>query len=139
MRGVKISALLLAVCCFACKDDFDKKTYQEQKETIAQKEQNNPLQFLKLKEDDKKNLLGATVIKGTITNTATVSAYSNIRLKLLSFKQGVQVEEHEDVQKGILEPNHTMDFKIKYRLPKGADSVSVTIMSAHPVADTMER
>ena len=123
----------------SCQENFDKKTYEVQKQTIAQKEENNPLEFLKVKGDDKKKFLGATVIKGIITNTATVCPYSNVRIKLLSFKNGVSVEEHEDVVKGILKPGEEMDFKIKYHLPKGADSLALSILSAHPITNSMVR
>ncbi len=67
---------LLATFCvvilFSCKQKFDNKTYEENKVSLAQRENDNPQQFLKLSSDDKKNIFGATVIKGKIVNTASV-------------------------------------------------------------------
>lgn len=132
---------MLSAFAFACgtRNDFDTKTYEEQKKTVAQKEEDNPLEFLKLKSDNKKNLFGSTVIKGSITNSATVCTYSAMRIKLLSFKDGKQVEEHEDVVDGPLKPGGSVDFKIKYHLPRGTDSIDLSIMSAHPVVHELER
>lgn len=139
MKLKLLSAILVIGVLTSCQNDFDKKSYEEQKLTVAQKEQNNPLEFLKIHGDNKKNLFGITVIKGTIQNTATICPYADIRIKILSYKNGVQVEEHEDVQEGTLKPGNSMDFKIKYHLPKGTDSVGLSIMNAHPVADSFER
>jgi len=45
------------------------------------------------------------------------------------------VEEHEDTIDEIIIPNSTKDFKTKYRLPKGTDSIALSIMNAS-VAET---
>lgn len=141
--NIKISKIIIAVffsiIIFSCKENFDKKSYAQQKQTIAQKEESNPLEFLKVKGADKKNIFGTTVIRGTITNAATVCPYSNARIRILSFKNGVQAEEHEDVVEGPINPGAEKEFKIKYHLPKGTDSIAFFLMSAHPVESSMER
>ena len=67
---------LLAVSCmlflFSCKESFDNKTYEENKINLAQRESDHPGQFLKISSDDKKNLFGATIIKGKIVNTSLI-------------------------------------------------------------------
>jgi hypothetical protein len=128
---------LLATFCvvilFSCKQKFDNKTYEENKVSLAQRENDNPQQFLKLSSDDKKNIFGATVIKGKIVNTASVAVYKNTRIKTLCFKNGIRVEEHEDVMPDIIQPGSIKNFKIKYHLPKGTDSLALSVISADTV------
>jgi hypothetical protein len=128
---------LLAIFCFfilfSCKQKFDDKTYEENKVSLAQRENDNPQQFLKLSSDDKRNMFGATVIKGKIVNTASVAVYKNTRIKTLCYKNGIRVEEHEDVMPDIIKPGTVKNFKIKYHLPKGTDSLALLIMSADTV------
>ncbi|MEP6465070.1 MAG: hypothetical protein ABJB05_02140 [Parafilimonas sp.] len=129
------AALLFAICItfFSCKEKFDTKTYQENKTSLAQREVLHPEQFLKITADDKKTLFGATVVKGKIVNTASVAAYKNTRVKMLCFKNGIRVEEHEDVVPEIIKPGTVKNFKTKYHLPKGTDSLALFVMSADTI------
>lgn len=129
----------ITVCISACNEKFDDKTYADNKLSLAEKEQTHPEQFLKLISDDKKNLFGATVIKGKILNTASVCSYKTTRIKMLCYRSGIRVEEHEDIFTDIIKPGTSENFKTKYHLPKGTDSISMLIMSAQPVlADTVK-
>lgn len=132
---------LLATFCvvilFSCKQKFDNKTYEENKVSLAQRENDNPQQFLKLSSDDKKNIFGATVIKGKIVNTASVAVYKNTRVKTVCFKNGIRVEEHEDVMPDVIKPGSVKNFKIKYHLPKGTDSLALSIISADTVSNNL--
>ena len=130
-------AIMFLVTLFSCKDKFDTKTYQETKESLAQRENAHPEQFLKISSDDKKNLFGATVIKAKIVNTASVAAYKNTRIKMLCYKNGIRVEEHEDVMPETIKPGTVKNFKTKYHLPKGTDSLALSIMSADVISDTV--
>lgn len=49
---------------------------------------------------------------------------------MLCYKNGSMLEEHEDLVDDIVKPNTAEDFKTKYRLPKGADSIALSVMSA---------
>ena len=126
--------LSLIYCITSCKSDptiIDSKAYEEQKQNLTDKEKSKPLAFLHLKSDHRKNWIGQTVIDGAITNTATVCSYKNVRLKMLCYdKSDKMVEEHEDVLDVIIKPNTIKDFKLRYRLPRSADSITVNIMSA---------
>ncbi len=132
---------LLVITCmlvlFSCKQKFDKKTYAESKISLAQLESEHPEQFIKLSSDDKKNLFGTTVIKGSLVNTASVAAYKNTRIKMLCYKNGIRVEEHEDVMPEIIKPGGVKNFKIKYHFPKGTDSLALSVMSADTLNDTL--
>ncbi len=120
---------------FSCGNDtLNEKNitaYSKQKQNLFSEEKTKPLVFLKVYASNKKNLWGSTVVKGTITNTATVCNYKDVRLKLVSYdKGGKMLEEHEDVINEPLKPNTSKDFRLRYHLPKTADSVSVSVMSA---------
>jgi hypothetical protein len=132
---------LLAVSCmlflFSCKESFDNKTYEENKINLAQRESDHPDQFLKISSDDKKNLFGATIIKGKIVNTASIAVYKNTRLKMLCYKNGIRVEEHEDVIPELIKPGTVKNFKIRYHLPKGTDSLALSVMSADTISDSL--
>lgn len=119
---------------FSCKEKFDAKTYQENKQSLAVREVSHPEQFLKISADDKKNLFGTTIVKGKIVNTASVAAYKNARIKMLCYKNGIRVEEHEDIVPQIIKPGTVKNFKTKYHLPKGTDSLALFVMSADTVA-----
>jgi hypothetical protein len=132
--------LIVAIGMFtmlSCKEKFDSKTYAENKISLAQRESEHPEQFIHLSSDDKRNLFGNTVIKGKLVNTASVAAYKNTRLKMLCYKNGIRVEEHEDVITSILKPGATKNFKIRYRLPKGTDSLALSVMSADTLSDAI--
>ena len=132
---------LLAASCmlflFSCKESFDNKTYEENKINLAQRESDHPDQFLKISSDDKKNLFGATIIKGKIVNTASIAVYKNTRLRMLCYKNGIRVEEHEDIIPELIKPGTVKNFKIRYHLPKGTDSLALSVMSADTISDSL--
>lgn len=125
-----ILALILLFSCGSSDIKSETDTYKKAKESLSDKEKKNPLKFLSVTGDDKKNLIGQTVINGNVTNTATVIAYKDIRIKMLSYKDGKMVEEHEDVIDDLVKPGNTKNFKTRYRLPKGTDSIALSVMSA---------
>jgi hypothetical protein len=122
--------ILVLTACSGSEKKNEDKTYTEHKESLEQTEKKHPLKFLKVEGDNKKNLIGQTVVRGTIFNKATVVAYKDIRIKMLCYKDGKMVEEHEDVIDNVIKPNTYKDFKTKYRLPKGTDSIELSVMSA---------
>jgi len=134
-----LSVIILSTLLFSCKE-IDKKfnlksgkTYEESKQNLADKEKENPKQFLKLTGDDHRNFWGKTVYKGLIKNTATVISYKDVRVKLLYFKEGAQVANHEELFDNTISPNDDFSFKAKYKTPRGTDSVAAYIMSATAV------
>jgi len=128
--------LFLSLICLvaSCKSDpriIDTKAYEEQRQSLADKEKTKPLAFLHVKSEHRKNWVGLTVVEGTISNKATVSSYKDVRLKMLCYdKDSKMVEEHEDLLDIIIKPNTNKDFKLRYRLPRSTDSIAVNIMSA---------
>ena len=136
MRFLLLSLLIFSAA--SCKEKFDSKTYEENKESLADREKTHPEQFIRVSADDKKNLFGATVIKGKLVNTASVCWYKNTRIKMLCYKDGVRVEEHEDVIPEVIKPGTVKNFRTRYHLPKGTDSLALSVMAADAVHDTLK-
>ena len=128
---------LVVVSIASCRQKFDSKSYEENKQSLADREKEHPEQFLKISSDDKKNLFGATVIKGRLVNTASVCCYKNTRVKMLCYKNGVRVEEHEDVIAEVIKPGNVKNFRTRYHLPKGTDSLALSVMSADVISDSL--
>lgn len=135
MKKIVTAAFLLATL-LACKNEkkdntFDTKTYDEVKETLADKEKKNPASFLTVSNRDRKNIIGQTVVKGTITNHATVCWYKDVELHLSFYsKTAVKLDEGIETVYEEIAPGQTIKFKTKYFAPKGADSVAIVVRKA---------
>jgi hypothetical protein len=132
-----IAVILVCTSLFACKGKdkqekkFDTKSYEEVKETLADKEKNNPTKFLSVDNRDRKNLIGQTVVIGHLTNRATVCSYKDVDIKLSFFsKTGVKLDEGIETVYENIAPGKTIKFKTKYFAPKGTDSVAVVVVKA---------
>ena len=130
---------LIVVSIVSCREKFDSKTYEENKQSLADREKEHPDEFLRVSSDDKKNLFGTTVIKGRLVNTASVCCYKNTRVRMLCYKNGVRVEEHEDVVPDVIKPGNVKNFRTRYHLPKGTDSLALSVMSADVISDTLAK
>lgn len=143
MRTIWI-LLAFGIALTACKGKeakADDKSYKQTKQTLADKEKDNPTGFLTITAPrDKKTLFGIgrqTIVKGTVSNLATVCTYKDVRVKLLAFdKTGKQVEEHEDVMDDVLAPGASAGYRSHYKLPRETDSIALSIMSATALVDT---
>ncbi len=129
---VFVSALIISAC-----NSSDKKTdavndkYEQTKETLGETEKKNPARFLSVTGKDKRNLLGQTVVKGMLNNTAKVASYKDVQIKL-SFYSKTKALLEEDVETVFetLAPGKSAEFKTKYFAPKGTDSVALKIVGA---------
>ena len=94
-----IAVALVFTTVLACKNDkketkFDTKTYEQVKETLADKEKNNPARFLTAVSRHRKNIIGQTIVIGTLTNKATVCWYKDVELHLSFYsKTAVKLDE----------------------------------------------
>jgi hypothetical protein len=123
--------IVLVLFMFDCNNsDKSNVKYEQTKKVLANKERSDPMAFLKVLSTDKKNLIGQTVVKAKLKNTATICSYKNVRIKMLTYKKGKMVEEHEDVLEEVIRPGSSVNFKLRYRLPKGTDSVALSVMNA---------
>ncbi len=129
---IVLSIILLSACNNKAKEAAaEKEDYQKAAETLLEKEKKNPISFLTVNSHDKHNLLGQTVIKGSINNKAKVCAYKDVQLELSFFsKTGTLLEKDNETVYDNIEPGKSADFKTKYFAPKGTDSVAIKILSA---------
>ncbi len=127
-----ISIFLLMACSNGTTETTsDKENYKKATETLLEKEKKNPMSFLKVYSHDKHNLLGQTVIKGNVDNSAKVCSYKDVQLELAFFsKTGTLLEKDLETVYEIIAPGKSVDFKTKYFAPKGTDSIAVKILGA---------
>lgn len=133
-----IPALLLLSFVFAaCNNDEhagetkEKDKYEQTRESLEQTEKKNPKRFLSVTGNDRKNLIGQRVIKGTVSNKATVASYKDVDIELSFFsKTGALLEKDHEVIYETIAPGGSNSFKTKYFAPKGTDSVAMKIVAA---------
>ena len=114
----------------------EKKNYAKTKKILQEKEEKNPQNFLWVEGHDKRNILGQTVIKGTITNKATVAVFKDVDLKLSFYsKTHTLLETDKETVFEVLHPGESKNFKTKYFAPKGTDSVALEVLGARVVAE----
>lgn len=138
MKKIVPALILLSLVFTACGGSDEKSAetkakdkYEQTKETLEQTEKKNPMRFLSVEGNDKKNLLRQTVIKGTITNKATVAAFKDVDVELSFFSEtgALLLKDHEVVYK-VIAPGSSESFKYKTYAPKGTDSVVMKITGA---------
>src|SRR4051812_467488 len=104
MNKVFIIPLLLLLSCGGGK--LNDRKYEKTKKDIEKQERKYPLNFLAVKGAEKKNLIaqlmGQTVVTGTVRNNASVCSYEDVRIKMLFYKAGNLTENHEEVIEGIV-------------------------------------
>jgi hypothetical protein len=116
------------------KADAQKESYEKTKQTLKQKEQNSPKDFILATGFNRRNLIGQTVIKGTVTSKASVAVFKDVDLNLSFYsKTKALLETDKETVFEILHPGESKDFKTKYFAPKGTDSVAIEIMGAKVV------
>ena len=133
-----LTAILFIVSCTVTSCNNENKyeivasdKYEKNKASMAEQEQKSPGSFLSVSGTDKKNLLGQTVVNGTIFNKARIVTYKDIEIKLSFYsKTGALLEEDKDVIYESIHPGGSKRFKSKYFTPKGTDSVSIKIAGA---------
>lgn len=129
---IMLSTIILSACNSKKADaTAEKDSYEKTKETLEEKEKKNPTNFLKVSGHDKHNLIGQTVIKGTVSNNAKVCTYKDVELELSFFsKTGTLLEKDNETVYDEIAPGTSSNFKTKYFAPKGTDSVGIKILSA---------
>jgi hypothetical protein len=127
---------LICVGLMSCKsgssnEKKEKESYEVAKETLAEKEQKNPANFITVSSRDKHNLIGQTVIKGSLQSKAKVAAFKDIELELSFYsKTGALLEKDTEVIYETLQPGASTSFKSKYFAPKGTDSIAIAVLKA---------
>lgn len=115
----------------AKKMESEKQSYELTKQNLMEREKKNPLDFLTVDGHNKHNIIGQMVIKGTITNKASVAAYKDVDVKLSFYsKTGALLESDKETVYEVVNPGETKNFKTKYFAPKGSDSVAFEVVGA---------
>ncbi len=126
-----MSVFLLSACGGKVDEKKVTDNYEKGKLTVAEIEAKNPEHFLGVSGSNKKNILGQTVIKGSIVNNAKMVSFKDIDIKLSFYsKTGVLLEEDHEVIYEVLSPGAGKNFKTKYFAPRGTDSVALKVITA---------
>lgn len=113
------------------KEKASKENYEENKRSIEELEKESPAKFLTVSGNDKRNLLGQTVVKGQVHNHAKMVTYKDVDIKLFFYsKTGALLQEDQEMVYENIAPGATVAFKSKYFAPKGTDSIAMTVLSA---------
>ena len=139
MKKIPVALAILTLIVTAC-NSSDKKSsdktndqYEQTKEDLAKTENKNPALFITVSGHDKRNLIGQTVVKGTLTNIAKVSSFKDVELELSFYsKTGALLEKDKETIYETLSPGDSKNFKTKYFAPKGTDSVALKVTGAKP-------
>jgi hypothetical protein len=125
-----ITSIVLLTACGGGQKESDKK-YENSKESIEQTEQKNPVKFITVNGDKKKNLIGQTVVNADVHNNAKMVTYKDVDVKITFYsKTGTVLEEdHQTIYENIA-PGTSVHFKSKFRTPKATDSVSFKVVDA---------
>jgi hypothetical protein len=141
MKRLFLIFVVFTLIAFSCKSDAkktstEKEVYEQTKESLKAKEEKNPQNFLFIDGHDKRNLLGQTVIKGFLTNKASIAVFKDVNIKLSFYsKTSTLLETDKETVFEVLHPGETKSFKTKYFAPKGTDSVALDVLSAKVVKE----
>jgi hypothetical protein len=118
----------------ACNSDSvvkENESYHQTKESLLKKEEKNPASFIVVRGDSRKNIVGQTVVKGTLINKASVATFKDVDIKLSFYsKTKALLETDRETIYQILNPGESQNFKTKYFAPKGTDSVGLEVLGA---------
>jgi hypothetical protein len=137
MKKCILFLIVSSAILFSCNSDTSKseqENYELTKENLLKKEQEKPQNFLLISGDNKRNLLGQTVVKGVITNKASVATFKDAEVRLSFYsKTKALLETDKETIFEQLAPGESRHFKTKYFAPKGTDSVALEVLSAKVV------
>lgn len=126
------SSVIFSSCSNRAKEAVaEKEKYEKAKETLEEKEKKNPVAFLLVSSRDKHNMIGQTVIKGSVINNAKVCTYKDVQLAISFYsKTGTLLLTTNETVYDKIEPGKSGSFKTKEFAPKGADSVVIKVLGA---------
>ena len=142
MRSFLVVSIVFSIIVFSCggdkaqKNSSEQESYKLTKESLLKTESKSPQNFLIVGGHDKRNMLGQTVVKGTIFNKATVAVFKDVDIKLSFYSRTrALLETDKETVFEILQPGESKNFKTKYFAPKGTDSVALEVLGAKVVRE----
>lgn len=136
MKRLLILFTAFTAISFSCTSDAkktstEKEVYEKTKESLQQKEEKNPQNFLIVDGHNKRNLFGQTVIRGSLTNKASIAVFKDVDINLSFYsKTHTLLEQDKETVFEVLRPGESKSFKTKYFAPKGTDSVALEVTGA---------
>lgn len=110
------------------------KTAEEIKAELKQKEQQEFYKYIHAKASMRKNIIGETVLEGTISNAATLTSFKDVVLEVTFIsKTGTEIETQNQTVYEIVKPGGLVPFKIKTIASKAAKDFSFSIANATPI------
>jgi len=128
-----IALLALSACSSGDKKSPDKTKdeHEQTKQNLAEIEKKSPQTYIAVSGHDKRNLIGQTVVKGTLSNNASVTSFKDVDIEMSFYsKTGALLEKDKETIYETLAPGDSKNFKTKYFAPKGTDSVAIRVMGA---------
>ena len=142
MKTYRVLLTAFSIILFSCSGDeaqkksTEQESYKVTKASLLKKEVKSPQTFLVVGGHDKRNMLGQTVVKGIITNRATVAVFKDVDIKLSFYsKTRALLETDKETVFEVLQPGESKNFKTKYFAPKGTDSVALEVLGAKVVGE----
>lgn len=141
MKKIFLLFSVFSSIAFSCNSDAkkastEKEVYEKTKESLKAKEEKNPKNFLFVDGHDKRNLFGQTVIKGSLTNKASIAIFKDVDINLSFYsKTHALLETDKETVFEVLHPGESKNFKTKYFAPKGTDSVALAVLGAKVVKE----
>lgn len=116
------------------RDPQQSKTPQELKSELADKEHEDPSTYLDVTATFRKNLIGETVLEGTIKNNATAAAFKDIVLQAeFLAPSGTVLSKKKFTKYEVLGPGYDVTFKFKTEAPKESTKVRMSVYKASVV------
>ena len=109
------------------------KSPEQLRAELAATEKQNPGQYISGRTGHRKNIIGQTVIEGTLTNAATIAVFKDVVLQVdfLSKTNSIITTKSFTVYE-VINPAQTVKFKEKTYVPKEVQNIQVTIIGATP-------
>lgn len=110
------------------------KSYIEQKMTISETEDSDPLRFLSVKGNYNESFWGTKFkLKGKVTNRATIADYKDLVVRITYYSKTKSVIGTKDYTiYQVFEPNKITSFKLDVENYKDVKSIGLNEISAKP-------
>ncbi len=108
-----------------------KESEADLREQLKAKESQHPTEFLAGEISFHDNLIGQSVIRGHVTNSATAATFKDIELTITYIsKTGAPISNEIFTVFEVLKPGQSASFKFKTRSPKGTKDAEMVVSGA---------
>lgn len=112
------------------------KTPEELKAELRIKENQTPTSYINHEGTWRKNLLGETVLEGTLSNKATIANFKDIVLNVVWMsKTNTDLKSENFVVYDFVRPGQSIKYKIKTYAPSAVANIRVGVASATPTSN----